>query len=114
VGDSDSEASWGELFQRLKLRGLSGIDSVTSDNHGGLVRAIRTQFQGVTWKRCQTHFLRNILDAAPKRFQKELHERVKMVLHASSKEIARQLLSGIFADFGQTAEKALAGIGKRL
>lgn len=108
VGDSESEASWGELFQRLKMRGLSGVDFAISDSHGGLVRALRTQFQGVTWQRCQTHFLRNIAGATPKRLQQELHERVKMVLHAPDKEIARQLLQGVFSDFGQTAEKALA------
>lgn len=107
VGDSESEASWGELFQRLKLRGVSGVDFVISDNHSGLVRAIRTQFQGVTWQRCQTHFLRNILDATPKRLQKELHERVKMILHAPDKELARQLLPGLIADYGQPAEKAI-------
>lgn len=108
VGDSESEASWSELFQRLKMRGLSGVDFAISDSHGGLVRSLRTQFQGVTWQRCQTHFLRNIAGATPKRLQQELHERVKMVLHAPDKEIARQLLQGVYSDFGQTAQKALA------
>ena len=107
VGDSESEASWNELFQRLKMRGLSGVDFIVSDNHGGLTKAIRTQFQGVMWQRCQTHFLRNVLDAAPKRVQKELHERVSMMLHGPNKELARQLLAGICADFDQSAPKAI-------
>jgi len=107
VGDSQSEAGWSELFGRLKLLGLSGVDFVISDNHSGLVRAIQTQFQGVIWQRCQTHFRRNILDGAPKRLRQDLHERVKAVLHAHDMPLARQLLKGIYADFGQTAQKAL-------
>lgn len=107
VGDSESEASWSDLFRTLKLRGLSGVDFIISDNHGGLVSAVRTHFQGIVWQRCQTHFLRNIIDATPKRVQKELHERVKMLLHAPDKELARQLLRGIFNDFEKTAPKAM-------
>ncbi len=107
VGDSESESSWSELFRSLKMRGLSGVDFVISDNHSGLVQAVRTHFQGVVWQRCQTHFLRNILDAAPKRIQKELHERVKMMLHAPDKALARQLLQGIYNDFEKNASRAM-------
>ena len=66
LGDSESEASWGEFFSWLKSRGLRGVERIVSDDHGGLVRTIRKPFQGVTWQRCQTHFLCNILDATPK------------------------------------------------
>ncbi|QDM47196.1 hypothetical protein FLT43_08235 [Paenibacillus thiaminolyticus] len=27
---------------------------MTSDHHGGLVKAIRQYFQGITWQQCQT------------------------------------------------------------
>ncbi|MFC5986379.1 IS256 family transposase, partial [Marinicrinis lubricantis] len=66
LGDSESEASWSEFFSWLKQRDLRGVDLMVSDQHSGLVKAIRTHFQGVTWQRCQTHFMRNILDATPK------------------------------------------------
>ncbi|MGI6562992.1 MAG: transposase [Clostridia bacterium] len=39
---------------------------VTSDDHKGLVNAVRRHFQGAGWQRCQTHFSRNILDHTPK------------------------------------------------
>ena len=55
LGDTESEASWSEFFGWLKSRGLRGVDLIVSDDHGGLVRAIRQHFQGVTWQRCQTH-----------------------------------------------------------
>ncbi|SIT15469.1 Transposase, Mutator family, partial [Alicyclobacillus vulcanalis] len=43
--------------------GLSGVDIVVSDSHSGLVKALQTEFQGCTWQRRQTHFMRNLLDA---------------------------------------------------
>jgi transposase-like protein len=75
VGDSESEESWGEFFSWLKQRGLHGVDLIVSDQHKGLIRAIRQHFQGATWQRCQTHFMRNILDKTPKQLQKEVHRR---------------------------------------
>ena len=48
LGDSESEASWGALFQSLKQRGLQGVDLVVSDDHSGLVSAARRHFQGCT------------------------------------------------------------------
>jgi len=46
LGDSESERSWMEYFVWLKGRGLAGVDLVVSDHHGGLVNAVRLQFQG--------------------------------------------------------------------
>ena len=63
IGDSESEESWNEFFCWLKDRGLNGVDLVVSDDHRGLVKAVRRNFQGASWQRCQTHFMRNVLDA---------------------------------------------------
>src|SRR5215211_3571408 len=38
--DTESEATYHELFTRLKARGLRGVELVTSDNHQGLKAAI--------------------------------------------------------------------------
>lgn len=42
---SESETSWSEFFQSLKKRGLEKVELVVSDNHKGLVKAIRKCFQ---------------------------------------------------------------------
>ncbi|KYH32198.1 transposase, mutator family [Moorella mulderi DSM 14980] len=76
IGDGESEASWSEFFACLKRRGLKGVDWVVSDDHKGLVKAIMTHFQGVSWQRCQTHFIRNILEVCPKSLQRKFHTRV--------------------------------------
>ena len=69
IGDSETYGSWNDFLAWLKARGLRGVDLVVSDQHGGLVKAVETQFQEVMWQRCQTHFTRNILDACPKQLQ---------------------------------------------
>lgn len=61
VADTESEASYHELFRALKARGLSGVRLVISDNHAGLRAAIVRQFQGAGWQRCQVHVTRNLL-----------------------------------------------------
>lgn len=49
--DTESEATYDQLFKRLKKRGLHGVQLVTSDNHRGLVAAIQRHFQGAVWQR---------------------------------------------------------------
>jgi len=61
VADTESEATYQELFRALKARGLSGVRLVISDDHAGLRQAIIRQFQGAGWQRCQVHFTRNLL-----------------------------------------------------
>jgi len=61
VADTESEATWSEVFRDLRERGLTGVRYVVSDQHTGLVLAIRRYFQGAVWQRCQVHFMRNIL-----------------------------------------------------
>lgn len=108
LGDSESEVSWTEFFTWLKSRDLRGVDIVVSDSHGGLVRAVRSQFQGATWQRCQTHFMRNILDVTPKSLQDEIHRRVRALLDAPDTQTARLLLEKIQEDYAQKAPKAIA------
>lgn len=107
LGDTESEASWSEFFGWLKSRGLRGVDLIVSDDHGGLVRAIRQHFQGVTWQQCQTHFIRNILDATPKALKDDVYTRVRAILDAPDNETARLLLSQTIETYEDKAPKAM-------
>ena len=60
VGDSESEATWGALFDALKNRGLRGLRLLTSDAHKGILSAMDRHFQGVAWQRCRVHFKREL------------------------------------------------------
>lgn len=107
LGDSESEASWREFFAWLKNRGLRGVDVVVSDSHGGLVKALQTEFQGCTWQRCQTHFMRNLLDATPKALQKEVYKRVRAILDAPDLKTARLLMNEFVEEYAEKAPKAV-------
>jgi len=61
VADTESEATYQELFRSLKRRGLSGVELVVSDDHEGLKAAIARHFQGASHQRCQVHYARNLL-----------------------------------------------------
>lgn len=107
LGDSESESSWSEFFAWLKNRNLRGLELIISDDHCGLVKAIRSHFQGVTWQRCQTHFLRNIMDAAPKSVREELYPHVRAILDAPDIGSARLLLNQTLEAFEKKAPKAM-------
>ena len=71
VGTSEDGASWLSFLRSLVVRGLSGVELVTSDAHQGLRTAITTVFGGASWQPCgvsphprvgcRTHFMRNLL-----------------------------------------------------
>jgi putative transposase len=61
LADSESEATWSDVFKDLKGRGLEGVRYAVSDDHEGLVAAGRRYFQGVVWQRCQVHVVKNLL-----------------------------------------------------
>ena len=107
VGDSESEASWTTCFTWLKRRGLSGVDLLVSDAHGGLVGAARRHFQGATWQRCQPHLSRDVLERAPKALRQELHERRRALFEASDLPMARARVHQLVDAYADRAPKAI-------
>lgn len=107
VADSESEQSWGEFFQSLKKRGLTNPLLVTSDNHGGLVSALKKNFQGATWQRCQTHFSRNLLDYTPKALQPQMKESLREVYEATDLTSARMAKDRLLQEYEKKAPKAM-------
>lgn len=109
LGDSETEQTWEDIFCWLKGRGLRGVDYVISDSHAGLVKALRRNFQGTCWQRCQVHFMRNVLGLAPKAHREEMSLWLKRILHADSQTMARQSFEQLCeAMDGKKAEKALS------
>jgi putative transposase len=66
VGDSEDEVFWRAFLTDLKKRGLGGVRLVISDQHAGLVAALKRSFQGAAHQRCRVHFARNLLALVPK------------------------------------------------
>ena len=80
---------------------------MTSDDHQGLKKAIETQLQGTTWQRCQTHFMRKIVDATPKALQDEIHSKVRGILTSADLSTARFLLKQTLDEYGLKAPHAI-------
>jgi putative transposase len=88
VADTESEATYQELFRALKRRGLSGVELVVSDEHKGLKAAITRHFQGASWQRCQVHYARNLLGMVSFAKRKELGADLRGIFAASDREQA--------------------------
>ena len=69
VGNSKYEVFWRGFLTSLKQRGLGGVRLVISDQHAGLVKALKRSFQGAGHQRCRVHFARNLLAHVPKGHQ---------------------------------------------
>jgi transposase-like protein len=95
VADTESEATYQELFRSLKSRGLSGVELVVSDDHKGLKAAITRHFQGVSWQRCQVHYARNLLGMVSFAKRKELGVDLRGIFAATSREQALGIASSV-------------------
>lgn len=91
VSHAESESGWREFFSSLKKRGLSSPKLVISDAHRGLVNAIKKEFVGTSWQRCNVHFKRNIVERLPKKNRQEPVKLLKQIFEASTVEEARSL-----------------------
>ena len=95
VADTESEATYQELFRSLKARGLGGVRLVISDDHAGLRQAIARQFQGAGWQRCQVHVTRNLLGQVAKTKRAEVAAGLREVFAAPTRTqalaVARRL-----------------------
>ncbi len=95
VADTESEATYREVFRQLKGRGLTGVQLVTSDDHAGLRAAIERYFQGAGWQRCQVHYIRNLVAMVGASKRKEMTADLRALFTATTpiqaRTMARQL-----------------------
>jgi putative transposase len=95
IADTESEATYHEPFRSLKRRGLSGVELVISDDHGGLKAAIARNFQGASHQRCQVNYVRNLLGMVGYASRKELASDLSSVFAAPAMEQALQIASSV-------------------
>lgn len=89
VADTESTATYHDLFRRLRARGVQGVELVTSDDHAGLRAAIGRHFQGASWQRCQVHFARNLLGLVGAKHRARLGEELRGIFAATTVVQAR-------------------------
>ena len=93
VADTESEATYQELFRSLKERGLKGVELVVSDDHEGLKAAVFRHFQGASWQRCQVHYARNLLGMVGYARRKDLAAQLRAIFAQASRDTALRLAS---------------------
>jgi putative transposase len=105
----ESSGAWKKFIERLKERGLSGVEHVTSDAHEGLKGAIQEQLPGSIWTRCHAHFRRNVLDETPEACFEAMQALMDEVLKADSQPAAfeafEEAMSGERTRIVETSEE---------
>ena len=105
---NESAATWTDFLMGLKKRGLTGVLMITSDAHEGILAAIGKVFPTVPWQRCQFHFIRNITEKAPKKYQAGLRAELQEMFNCKSIAEARKIRDRIVEDYREAAEAAVS------
>jgi putative transposase len=108
VADTESEATYQELFWSLKARGLSGVRLVVSDGHEGLKAAISRYFQGAIWQRCQVHYARNLLGMVGFAKRKDLAADLRTIFAQASREAALGTASSVAEKWREKGNEKVA------
>jgi len=106
LGASERGASWRRVFEELIKRGLTGVEYVVSDEHAGLVEAIRRDFPDAAHQRCHVHFLRNARDhvSSPDRKQR-VRDGLRNAWSSATREEAEARLARLVADLRPRHER---------
>jgi putative transposase len=90
LASRESQSSWKTFLERLRERGLLGVQLVVSDDHAGLRKAIREVLPEALWQRCYVHFLRNALDYLPRKADDDCLTELRWIYERRTGEEARQ------------------------
>ena len=94
------------VSSRLKKRGLHGLQLIASDAHAGLKAALRTEFGGIPWQRCQFHLQKNASNYVPKMdMKKEVANDIRDIFNAPNLEDEQRLLGIVVKKYATSASK---------
>jgi transposase-like protein len=87
---NDEGSAWPMFIRSLVGRGLHGVRLVISDDHAGLVKAIREQLLGSGWQRCRVHLTRNAQDLVPRSARSMIASAVRSIFEQPDERSARE------------------------
>ena len=87
---NDEGSAWPSFIRSLVGRGLHGVRLVISDDHAGLVKAIREQLLGSGWQRCRVHLTRNAQDLVPRSARSMIASAVRSVFEQPDERAAHE------------------------
>jgi putative transposase len=104
----DEGSAWPRFIRGLVERGLHGVRLVISDDHAGLVVAVREQLLGSGWQRCRVHFTRNAQDLVPRAARSMVASAIRSVFEqpdeASAREQCDRVIDGLRVRFPRVAD----------
>ena len=87
---NDEGSAWPAFIRSLVERGLSGVRLVISDDHRGLVKAVREQLLGAAWQRCRVHCTRNAQDLVPRHARSMVASAIRSIFEQPDERSARE------------------------
>ena len=106
VAVSEQEVHWRQFLQGSLVRGLRGVQLITSDAHTGLQVARAASFGGVPWQRCQFHLQQNDQTYVPRQDMKaEVAVDIRAIFTPASRIEADALLSRTAQKYAKLASK---------
>ena len=107
VYDNESNETWLDFFEHLKANGLKDPMLLTSDAHKSIRHAAFKVYPKTAWQRCQFHFTKNILDAAPNSQKAGIEIELRQMFNTKSIAEARKKRDSILSDYSDAAPKAM-------
>ena len=95
----DEGSAWPAFIRGLVERGLHGVRLVISDDHAGLVKAVREQLLGSGWQRCRVHFTRNAQELVPRSARSMVASAIRAVFEQPDEPAARDQCTRVIATF---------------
>jgi transposase-like protein len=95
----DEGSAWPRFIRSLVERGLAGVQLVISDDHAGLVRAVREQLLGAAWQRCRVHLTRNAQDLVPRSARSMVASAIRSFIEQPDEASARAQLDRVIDGF---------------
>lgn len=106
VSLSEHEVHWRRFLQDLILRGLRGVQLITSDAHDGLKAARQSVFGAVPWQRCQFHLQQNAAAHVPRQeLRGEVAAELRTIFNAPDRATAGSYLARMVQKYEKTASK---------
>jgi putative transposase len=98
TGSAESLETWGSVFRDLVDRGVAGVEMTVSDEHLGLVQALKRYFPHAAHQRCTVHYLRNALaHVSSAAWKQEVRDGLRDVWAAPTRTEAEERLQRLVA-----------------
>jgi putative transposase len=101
---------WSCLLQDLRTRGVTELDLIVTDGHDGLLAAVSSLFPATPRQRCLVHKQRNVMNAIPRREQKEVATELAGIFKHEKKEDALLNLAAFKAKYQKRYPEAIRSL----